>query len=318
MAPHPLQNISDVEVSKATGIVKKLNSGRELWFKSVSLAEPPKSILLPYLDAEAAGVPVSQRPFVPRCIEVIWSADNELEVNVSVISLDSDTEIQRSGKPKGSHGANDRFEVKEASEQILKDPRVLALAKELGLPDETIITCDPWMYGADKFSDKSTPKLIQSLLYARAPNNHTDSNQYAFPLPFSALYDLHQKKVVRLDPLASGGKEDGLNYHTGSSKPMAHCAESEYYHEILKGGTRQDVKPLHVMQPDGPSFTVTDGNCVSWQKWRFRVGFNYREGLTLHDIRYEGRPIFYRLSVSEMTVPYGGKCPFSQSFHQVL
>jgi primary-amine oxidase len=35
------------------------------------------------------------------------------------------------------------------------------------------------------------------------------------------------------------------------------------------------------------------------------IGFNYREGLTLHDIRYANRSLFYRLSLSEMFVPYG-------------
>jgi primary-amine oxidase len=30
-----------------------------------------------------------------------------------------------------------------------------------------------------------------------------------------------------------------------------------------------------------------------------------REGLTLHDITYDGRSAFYRLSLSEMFVPYG-------------
>lgn len=35
------------------------------------------------------------------------------------------------------------------------------------------------------------------------------------------------------------------------------------------------------------------------------VGFNYREGMTLHDVRYEGRSLFYRLSLAEMFVPYG-------------
>lgn len=178
--------------------------------------------------------------------------------------------------------------------------------KSLNLPDGTIAQVDGWMYGADKFSTTTTPKLLQSLLYARPPGSHADCNYYAFPLPLSAVYDLHLQQVIRVDPLASGGKGDGLKYHTGGNKPVAHCTTNEYYHEILEVETRKDLKPLQVVQPDGPSFTVTDGNCVSWQKWRFRVGFNYREGLTIHDVRYDKRPIFYRLSVSEMTVPYGG------------
>ena len=62
--------------------------------------------------------------------------------------------------------------------------------------------------------------------------------------------------------------------------------------------------PYQVVQPEGPSFSV-EGQKVSWEKWSFRVGFNYREGLTLHDIRYDDRSLFYRLSLAEMFVPYG-------------
>ena len=49
-------------------------------------------------------------------------------------------------------------------------------------------------------------------------------------------------------------------------------------------GVRSGLKPLDVVQPQGPSFCV-DGNHVNWQKWDFRVSFNYREGLVLHDIK---------------------------------
>ena len=39
--------------------------------------------------------------------------------------------------------------------------------------------------------------------------------------------------------------------------------------------------------------------------------FSYREGPVINDVRYEGRSIFHRLSVSDMTVPYGDpRAPF--------
>ena len=195
---------------------------------------------------------------------------------------------------------------------------MLQAVRELHLPDDAIIQCDTWMYGADRDSTLDTHKFIQASLYARAPHNHPDSNQYAFPLPFSPLLDIFLGKVVRIDPLATGGKEDGLSYHTGEKEPMAHCVENEYYHELQKTRPRKDLKPLHVVQPEGPSFTVIDGNSVSWQKWCFRVGFNYREGMTVHDVRYDGRPVFYRLSVSEMTVPYGGISLNHPTIRQIL
>jgi primary-amine oxidase len=69
------------------------------------------------------------------------------------------------------------------------------------------------------------------------------------------------------------------------------------------------MKPINITQPDGPSFKVTDESLVEWQKWRFRVSFNPREGAVLHDIHYDGRSILYRMSISEMTVPYGDPRP---------
>ncbi len=39
---------------------------------------------------------------------------------------------------------------------------------------------------------------------------------------------------------------------------------------------RSDLKPLNIVQPQGPSFEVT-GNLVKWQRWQLRVGFNPRE-----------------------------------------
>lgn len=43
------------------------------------------------------------------------------------------------------------------------------------------------------------------------------------------------------------------------------------------------LKPLNVVQPEGPSFEV-HGNEISWQKWKMRMSFNFREGLVLHNI----------------------------------
>lgn len=83
-----------------------------------------------------------------------------------------------------------------------------------------------------------------------------------------------------------------------------HSLEASEYHPDLRPPPRTTTKPLQIVQPEGPSFHV-EGHKVEWEKWSFRVGFNYREGLTLHDVRYDGRSLFYRLSLAEMFVPYG-------------
>ncbi len=72
--------------------------------------------------------------------------------------------------------------------------------------------------------------------------------------------------------------------------------------------SREALKRLQVIQPDGTSFRVQD-NEVRWQNWRFRFAMNGREGLVLYTVGYEDRgklrSILYRGSLSEMVVPYG-------------
>ena len=55
-----------------------------------------------------------------------------------------------------------------------------------------------------------------------------------------------------------------------------------------------------MLQPEGPSFNVTDNQLIEWQKWRFRVSFNPREGVVIHDVHYDGRSVVYRMAFSEM------------------
>ncbi|KAL1965866.1 hypothetical protein VTN77DRAFT_4999 [Rasamsonia byssochlamydoides] len=309
--PHPLHNITPSEIRRASQIVTRILQEKngpsyEIYFKHIYLYDPPKALLMPYLDAESDGVPAAQRPFVPRLAGVIYhELGNPREFFEIIVSLDSGTELELRTPKKGQHCSFDREELRRASERILTDPAVVEAVKKFHLPDDVVIQCDTWPYCADRYSTVDTHKYIQALLYARAPHNHPDSNQYAFPIPLSPVYDLFEDRVVRFDTLATGGAEDGLKHNTAPEAALAHCVENEYHPDLLKGPTRPDLKPLRVVQPEGPSFTVTDENLVQWQKWRFRVGFNYREGLTIHDVRYDGRKVFYRLSVSEMTVPYG-------------
>jgi primary-amine oxidase len=121
--------------------------------------------------------------------------------------------------------------------------------------------------------------------------------------------DAHKKEIVRIDRLATGGRGDSLTGQTHSERVLDHCQSAEYVPEMVAGGVRKDVKPINITQPEGPSFKVTDDSLVEWQKWSFRVSFNPREGAVLHDVHYDGRSILYRMSISEMTVPYGDARP---------
>ena len=106
------------------------------------------------------------------------------------------------------------------------------------------------------------------------------------------MIDLDRAEVLRVDD------------YGGADIPM----QNRNYAARYRTAFRNDVKPLEIVQPAGPSFVV-EGNEVRWQKWRFRVGFNAREGLVLHMVGYEDegrlRPVLHRAALSEMVVPYG-------------
>ncbi|WP_138413204.1 primary-amine oxidase [Sinomonas gamaensis] len=91
----------------------------------------------------------------------------------------------------------------------------------------------------------------------------------------------------------------------------------------LTGPLRTSQKPIEITQPEGPSFTVTGGNHVEWERWSLDVGFDVREGLVLHNIAFDDvtphqkaphqearrRRILDRASIAEMVVPYGDPSP---------
>jgi primary-amine oxidase len=177
-----------------------------------------------------------------------------------------------------------------------KDPGVIEQCKISGIPEEDMhkVYCDPWTIGFDE-RHGSKVRLQQALMYYR-PN--VDDCQYQYPLDFCPIYDSDKQAIIAIDipkvrrPLSTA---TAINY-------------TPSYVNEKEGGYRNDLKPINITQPDGVSFKVT-GREIEWQRWKMHIGFNYREGIVLNNITYDDkgtvRPIFYRLSLAEMVVPYG-------------
>lgn len=202
--------------------------------------------------------------------------------------------IDSDGLPQGP---GDIDEVIEIEQLCLKHPAVLAEIEKLKLPSGVTVLNDPWIYGCD--DENETRRLFQCYMYM-AETNHAQANHYSLPLPFSPVFDCLTHELVRMDYLPTG-----TDHSTTETSPWKPVKAVEYAHDLLNEPLRTDLKPYVVQQPEGASFSV-NGNAVHWQKWDFRIGFNYRDGLVLYGVTYDKRSVFYRLSVCEMTVPYGG------------
>lgn len=309
MAPHPFDQFSLKEIENSAAFIKAQHPGKTIHIKTIEREEPPKALMVPYLEAERAGKNPIPPPRVGHCIYYVLEnkAAAELWVN-----LDEQKVVEYKELPRGSHPPIDPWEAAEAQEAAFNHPEVIAAITKCGLDSvKECLTADGWMYGCDEEGD--VPRYSQLLIYARDPkHNHPDSNMYAFPVPFVPVYDVLEKKVVRVDWCATGSDSDdstGFNYNTlTEGKNILETCQGNEYDPELVGKTRDDLKPYNVIQPEGASFSL-QGNLVTWQKWRFRVGFTPREGMVLHDLSFDGRSTFYRLSVSEMAVPYGDPRP---------
>ena len=190
-----------------------------------------------------------------------------------------------------------------SSEEITRaDPRWQEAMRKRGVTDFSLTMIDPWAAGYD-IDDPKGRRLVRPLTFVRS---REDDNGYARPveglivlvdLDLMEVIDVRDHGVVPL-PEKSGNYMPELMFD-GDNRPA---------HTDL----RDDVRPIEITQPEGPSFTV-DGHAVSWQKWRLRVGYSPREGLVLHQIGYEDRgtlrPVIYRASLSEMYIPYGDPAP---------
>lgn len=125
--------------------------------------------------------------------------------------------------------------------------------------------------------------MYQCFLYMRDPHDPSkpDSNHYAFPLTISPVVDTVGLKVIRIDLLPTGA-----DHSVKEPQPFEIPPPNEYDPEHQQ--VRTDLKPLNVVQPEGASFKVTQvgqtGRVLEWQKWFFRIGFNQREGMVLHDV----------------------------------
>ncbi|KAJ5033560.1 uncharacterized protein L3040_008672 [Drepanopeziza brunnea f. sp. 'multigermtubi'] len=301
---HPLGPLTAGEIKESAKIIRSLwPAGTDIQFKSITLQEPEKAKLVPFLAAEHAGKPT---PTIERRAFVVYYLRNTNKLHEAIVSL-SQAKVESNVRLGPCvHSNADGDEIIRVEQIALEDEQVKAEIAKLQLPEGTVIISDPWIYGSDGvddglFTDKE--RMFQCFLYIRDPNNSSepDSNHYAMPISISPVISAETMKVTRIDFLPTGADAT-----VKEPAPYKVQPANEYIPEAQD--LRTDIKPLNVIQPEGVSFQVTNfseqGHSIAWQKWEFKIGFNQREGMVLYDVHYAGRPLFYRLSLSDMNIPY--------------
>lgn len=282
---HPLDPLTRDEIATATALIKKHASNEGLSFNTVTLKEPTKSSVEAW-KADPSSLPAREAFVIAISSDVSGVLEGVVDLTAKkVVSFNTVENV---------HPPLVVSDLARVEEILRADKSVIEQCKISGIDEEDMhkVYCDPWAIGYDERWGNSI-SLQQCFLYYRGD---VDDLQYSHPLDFVPVMDVKSGKVISIDI-------------PNVRRPLAKSIPRTNYNpkDIEKYRERVNIK---VTQPDGVSFKV-DGHTISWQNFKIHVGFNYREGIVLSDISYddhgEVRPMFHRLSISEMVVPYG--CP---------
>ena len=295
---HPLDPLDASEITRAVEILRRArNATSEARFVSVTLNEPPKDqVTFPAPDHQVPGQPASPGPAaaVPREAFVVWREPRQHATCEAVVSLTAGSVLSWRSIP----GAQTPFtpaEFAECEVMTRADPRIRAGLDRRGITDPGQVRVEAWGIGTYAAPEEAGRRLAWTMLFYR---ERPDDNPYAKPIDgLHAIVDLDDMTVLRVEDLGVVPLPPGSG---------AYAAERA-------GPLRDDLRPLEIIQPQGPSFEVR-GWEVRWQRWRLRLGFNAREGLVLHTVGYEDqgrvRPVLWRASVAELFIPYADPRPY--------
>ena len=273
MTGHPLDPLTKDEILRAVSIAREHGDlSPKAWFETIALHEPSKAAL-------KSGT--AKREAFICCYDPDSGQTWDGVADLAKGNFRSWCEA------KGMHARIVADEFGAGGDVAKTDPRFIAACSKRGITDMSSVLVEAWAAGY--FGDPE--EVGQRIAYGHCwVRNESGDNPYARPIAnLHPVIDLRRMRVIRVDDF-------------GVVPLPPECAP-------IKSNThRTDLKPLEIIQPEGPSFVV-QGNLVRWQKWQLRVGFHVRDGLILHAIGYEDggglRSIMHRASMAEMVVPYG-------------
>ncbi|KAG0150116.1 hypothetical protein CROQUDRAFT_38837 [Cronartium quercuum f. sp. fusiforme G11] len=216
--------------------------------------------------------------------------------------------------PTGTHLLISPEEIDVAEAIVRQDEHVQRLCKDVGVPVDQI-ACDGWAIGYDPDLSSTSPGRFQQCLMYVHICFCMPQNLYAHPLDFVPVVDTLTGKVVRIDfgpsRITSAGEDMVEGKLSSGTTAPGHIEAGTYVKDALERAL--DEKMIE------EALKALNGNQLYWQNWKMHIGFNYREGLVLNTISYkdEGvyRPMFYRMSLVEMVVPYGSpEAPHNSKF----
>ncbi|MGD1905962.1 MAG: primary-amine oxidase [Leptolyngbyaceae cyanobacterium] len=284
MALHPLEPLTISEVETAVALVRQQKDVGDGWrFPVVTLKEPHKNTVLAYQPGS----------WCDRQAFLVLLDNHTGNTYEAVVSLIQQQVISWTHLPDIQPNIM-ADELEDCEAAVRANPDFQSAVARRGLELDQVVV-DPWAIGNFGFAEEAGQRLSRCLCYVRTT---PESNFYSRAIDgLVPVVDLNTMTVLRIEDVGD--------------VPVP-PEPGEYAQQFWQDQFRQDLKPLTITQPDGPSFEI-EGHQIRWQRWQMRIGFTPREGLVLYQVGYEDqgrlRSILYRASMAEMVVPYGDPRP---------
>lgn len=142
---HPLAPVDSQEIKQTASFVRaQWPSGTDLHFKSITLQEPAKTEVIPYLEAQIAG---QSLPKIDRRVAVTYYIRKTNKFHEAVVNLSTGTLEYNVRLGPNLHAPGDGDEIFAIERAALEDENVQAAITKLQLPEGSQVVIDPWIYG---------------------------------------------------------------------------------------------------------------------------------------------------------------------------
>jgi primary-amine oxidase len=229
MEPHPLDLLSPDEIRTAVTIVKK-KFPPHIRFVIVELKEPIRREVLTFKFSPDRAV---KRDI--RMILLDKKKPQSYEVEVSL----NKNEITKIKPLENVQPALMGSEYAQVEKMLKENKQFQESLKKRGIKNMDLVNIDVWSVGWYSEEDNPSRRLCRPFVFYKV---HPDANGYACPVEgLSPLIDLNTLEVIKIDDFSTVP----LPPYTG-----------EYKDTWKQMQPVSPLKPLKVVQPQGPSFKV--------------------------------------------------------------
>ena len=250
MTPHPLDPLSPVEIERAAAIVRGQGGLSEAaWFETIALAEPDRN----------ASASLRRRAFV-CCYDPVagetWDGIADLAAG----------EFLSWQHVKGAQARIVADEFAMGGEIAKADPRFKEACARRGITDLGEVLVEPWAAGHFGIAEEEGERIAYGHCWLR---NQAGDNPYARPIAnLHPVIDLRRRRLLRIDD--------------GDLVPLPPESTALIHPEPRQRPEAPRDHPARGCRAS-PSRAIASAG----RNGSSALGFNVREGMTLHAIGYE-------------------------------